>query len=1249
MIARAAFARIPVVVVLAALGALAGSLPAVTAPVAAAAPPSVSAPAVWPTPQHQTARSDGFPLPPTVGLVTGAKTDPSAIEVVKQVLMSGGATRIITATDQQPMPAAPVDVWVGGPSENKASAAALEALGIVGPTGLPGQGYVLGIGRDSNDQARVILSGVDPVGTFYAAQTLRQLLVSHVGRDWLPGVAIRDWPTTPLRGVIEGFYGPPWSTTDRLSQFDFFAAMKQNVYVYSPKDDAYLRAQWRSPYPAAQLGVIKQLVDRATADHVQFTYALSPGLSVCYSSDADEQALVQKFQSMWDIGVRSFAVPLDDISYTSWNCAQDQAKWGTGGGAAGQAQAYLLNRVQHDFIDTHPGAGRLEMVPTEYYNVSDSPYKTAIRAQLDPKIIVEWTGVGVVPATITASQAQQAKQVFGHDILVWDNYPVNDYTQNRLLLGPYTGREAGMAGAVVGVTANPMIEAEPSKIAEFTSGDYLWNAPSYDSQTAWLAALKYLGGSAPAALKVFAENNYSSILNSSESPVLTPLVTAFWRAYNSSGSLAPAASALSAYFAQMAAVPGQLSAGMNDPAFNSEAKPWIDKLGLYGQAGQLAVSMLTAQRAGDGATSWKDRLPLETRRSQLAAIPQVVAAGVMDPFLTEVIAASNRWLGATGGVTAMTSMGTYSTDVPANMTDGDPNTFYWSNQAPGPGDYVGVDLGSVQPITTVDITMSKPTSPNDYIHHGVLEYSADGSSWTTVTAVSNQPHVTAALPSGPKARYVRLRATAAQSNWVVVDEFSVTGTATHTTVTGTPAAAGGSSLQAAADGNVTTAYVASAAPAAGDALKVNLSNPRPLDAVVVLQDSNTPASGDVQIQAGDGTWHSIGSLTGGYTQLSASGATTGAIRIAWAAGTSAPHVYEVVPWYADVPPAAVSITPVSLDVEAGATAATTTVQLASDRIRDVAGTLTVTAPSGWQVQPASTSTTVYRGTDQSIAVSVQVPAGTTATSYKLPVTFTASGASISTTVTVNVHPRTSPTNVATSGTATASCVEGNGAYPQFDPRYAIDGDLTTRWSSCYDDNAWLQVQLHTTATVGKVVLHWEAAYGKAYDIQTSSDGLTWTTAATVTAGDGGTDVVYLDATPTANYVRMQGVQRASAYGYSIYEMQSTQWRDRRSNMSVCLILLVVSSGEQPRPDVLAVARVAFNLVPCPSSPMRAGTVPRWVAGRGESALVAQGSQVVGSRDGCGVDQEVPGFTGNGPLQAVGTSFFRLPVTRSLAA
>ncbi|TMD10035.1 MAG: hypothetical protein E6J01_00175 [Chloroflexi bacterium] len=630
-----------------ALALLGGTLgPATAGSAAASVTPAtvipVTAPAVWPTPQQHNTRTDGFALSSTVVLVTGATTDFSAVRVVEKVLTSAGVTRVVTATDQQPPPAAPVIVWVGGPSEIKASGGALNALGIAGPAGLAAEGYVLGIGRGADGQARVVLAGVDTTGTFYAAQTFRQLVVPRRGHTWLPGVSIRDWPTMPLRGVIEGFYGPPWSSADRLSQLDFLASTKQNVYVYSPKDDPYLRAQWRQPYPPDQLAAIRQVVDRADLDHVQLTYALSPGLSVCYSSDSDEQALVDKLKSIWDIGVRSFAIPLDDISYTRWNCGTDVARFGTGGAAAGQAQASLLNRVQNDFIETHATAHRLEMVPTEFSGVGDSPYKAALRGHLDPRVTVEWTGGGIVPATITADQAGQARQVFGHDILVWDNYPVNDYAPQRLFLGPYTGRDPRITDNVVGVTVNPMIESEPSKIAEFTSGAFLWNPTSYEAPAAWLAGLHQLGGSAWQALRVFAESNSSCVLNLAESPTLTSLISAFWTSYESGTNVGGAAAALSSYFGDMAAVPERLKAGMDDTAFLAEAGPWIDRLGLYGRAGQVAVALLVAQRAGDLMSVRRNGLALASLRNRLAATSQVVAPGIIDPFIARAAGGSVR-------------------------------------------------------------------------------------------------------------------------------------------------------------------------------------------------------------------------------------------------------------------------------------------------------------------------------------------------------------------------------------------------------------------------------------------------------------------------------------------------------------------------------------------------------------------------------------------------------------------------------
>ncbi|MEV5413488.1 penicillin acylase family protein [Thermopolyspora sp. NPDC052614] len=123
-------------------------------------------------------------------------------------------------------------------------------------------------------------------------------------------------------------------------------------------------------------------------------------------------------------------------------------------------------------------------------------------------------------------------------------------------------------------------------------------------------------------------------------------------------------------------------------------------------------------------------------------------------------------------------------------------------------------------------------------------------------------------------------------------------------------------------------------------------------------------------------------------------------------------------------------------------------------------------------------------------------------------------------------------NLAQGATATASSRQ-NSSYPA---SKAIDGDLASRWSSASSDNQWLQVDLGAVKTVARTILRWEAAYGSAYTIQTSTDGSTWTTVHSTTTGNGGVDNVTF--TPVnARYVRMQGVKRGTSYGYSLYEFE----------------------------------------------------------------------------------------------------------------
>jgi len=125
----------------------------------------------------------------------------------------------------------------------------------------------------------------------------------------------------------------------------------------------------------------------------------------------------------------------------------------------------------------------------------------------------------------------------------------------------------------------------------------------------------------------------------------------------------------------------------------------------------------------------------------------------------------------------------------------------------------------------------------------------------------------------------------------------------------------------------------------------------------------------------------------------------------------------------------------------------------------------------------------------------------------------------------------SSTNLALGRPATSSSNEAAGTTPNL----AVDGNLTSRWSSGFSDPQWIQIDLGSTQTIGRVVLRWEAAYGRSYQIQTSGNGTSWTTVYSTTTGDGGSDD--LTVSGSGRYIRMYGTARATPYGYSLFEFE----------------------------------------------------------------------------------------------------------------
>ncbi|MQY15093.1 hypothetical protein SRB5_52710 [Streptomyces sp. RB5] len=621
-------------------GALLGAAPAADAAPSPKGPAPV--PEVWPRPQQL--RPGGAPVVlagKDVAVLAAPDTDLYALNVIRAALRPA---RSVTVASPAAPPPRGTDVVVDveeAPAGGAADAGprggltpterALGELGASPQGDLPAGGY-----RIAARGARVAVSGVGADGLFNAAQTLRQLTAA--GR--LPGVQVRDWPSAAVRGTAETFYGEPWSHGERLAYLDFMGRTKQNRYLYAPGDDPYRQSKWREPYPAARQAEFRELAARARASHVTLAWAVAPGQDFCFSAAGDREALLRKVAGMRALGVRAFQLQFPDVSYEEWNCGADRAVYGTGPKAAARAQARIANAL----ADALHGGPPLSLLPTEYYQDGATAYRSELATTLDPGVEVAWTGVGVLPRTITGRELAEASGAFRHPLVTQDNYPVNDFDPDRVFLGPYTGREAAVASGSAALLAGAMEQPLATRIPLFTAADFAWNAGAYDPRESWPAAIDDLAATADLdrrALTALARNNASSALDATESAYLRPLLDRFTAAYDSGdrAALAKTAKPLREAFGQLRRAPRDLA------ALDGELRPWLGQLAREGEAGERAVRMLLAQADGAGALAWRERLALDGLRREIGAGRGRVGEGVLAPFAAKAVAASDTFTG----------------------------------------------------------------------------------------------------------------------------------------------------------------------------------------------------------------------------------------------------------------------------------------------------------------------------------------------------------------------------------------------------------------------------------------------------------------------------------------------------------------------------------------------------------------------------------------------------------------------------
>ena len=444
------------------------------------------------------------------------------------------------------------------------------------------EGYYLKI-----DKEGIVVAGADRRGVFYGVQTLVQL----IALPKLPLVEVTDYPDVPYRGVVEGFYGVPWSREARLSQLDFYGRNKMNIYIYGPKDDPYHSSpNWRKPYPAQEAEQLKELVECARRNEVLFYWAIHPGKDIRWNTE-DRDLLMEKFESMYRLGIRAFAVFFDDIS---------------GEGTSAEKQVELLNDIYHNFVKVKGDVAPLLMCPTEYnrlWTKLEGGYLATLGGKLHPDIGILWTGDKVV-ACIDKPTMQFVNPLLKRKAFIWWNFPVSDYVRDRLLLGAVYGNGTDIDDDISAFISNPMEHAEASKIALFSIADYAWNMDAYKSDASWRRAVRYLMPGHAAALQVFASHNSDLGGNEhdfrrEESEQIRPALERLLDAYCREGKReVAAASAVTEECERMIASADLLLASDENPALIKEISPWLIQFKLLGEYGREVLCMLAAQCDG---------------------------------------------------------------------------------------------------------------------------------------------------------------------------------------------------------------------------------------------------------------------------------------------------------------------------------------------------------------------------------------------------------------------------------------------------------------------------------------------------------------------------------------------------------------------------------------------------------------------------------------------------------------------------
>ena len=667
--------------------------------------------------------------------------------------------------------------------------------------------------RKENGKPVLTITGAHTNAVFFGLATAEQMF-EQTSAKRMPQVEIDDWADQQMRGIVEGYYGYPYTTDVRVDLMEWGKRYKMNTFIYGPKSEPYHLGYWKDDYPTsvsatdAANGLITQddlrrLSSVSSSTKVDLVWAAHPAMSNAIDLKTDQGTLkgtadlLRKFDHLYSLGVRQFGIFLDDIS--------------TSDGIRDRERHALLLRSVQDSLEARynrPGVEPadtvrpLNFVPTPYAlnfasNEDLTSYFSAI-STIQKYIRVYFTGSGVW-SNISESDYRKMKGYLGRPVAMWWNFPCNDNNDRNIYLmdvDSYYKTDSSLQSSL-GIVCNPMAQGEASKVTLFGVMDYCWNVKAFNSKQNWQHAFNAVVADEEmaAAFKAFAPY---AMQNEPES--LGTLINN-WKKSASASNTKKLRSALEDIRSSCATLRGlETSSEGSDNRLYTEIRFWINKLH---EMCDLSLAFLNLSNVEDEEEQWNAYLPLLSRyqellRSNEYTVVQREGAGFSFNTSSGIVTPSNKYLmpfvkdlkesilsvsmPRDGQVmvsnVTLPNNSIYSGSA-ANLTDGDYSTYLWMSSYQANGDCYTITLREPTSVYDVRVVLMS----GDRMTEAEVQISSNKSSWTTIGTVTPDELTRSGnldayykdiKADGTAARYVRLRLSKADtSKWFKLAEIEI--------------------------------------------------------------------------------------------------------------------------------------------------------------------------------------------------------------------------------------------------------------------------------------------------------------------------------------------------------------------------------------------------------------------------------------------------------------------------------------------